>query len=231
MRAQLSPYKVDPDSGKLSKDGDAEGIGENDISRPSDIGPFELIERSGRKITNQDLRGKPWAVCFVFTRCAGPCLGISSKMAMLQKELKGASARLVTITVDPKYDTPEVLQNYAENFGADPDRWLFLTGEPDYVYRLLRGSFRQLVQEMTGKERQKGWEVFHTDDILHIDAEGRIVKRYHGTNDADMIRLRMALLAEAKQLAEKPRTETSAESSSSSLPAVAEKPTGSEGDQ
>ncbi len=200
-RDDLKPYSVDPDTGKLSDVNESTSAENHDPNRPPDIGDFELTERSGRKITNKDLLGQPWAVGFVFSRCAGQCLKISANMRELQMELKGAPVRLVTISVEPNYDTPEVLSNYADGFGADPDRWLFLTGEQDYVYRLLRGYFRQLVQEMTGKDRQKGYEVLHTDDILHIDAQGRIVKRYHGMNDGDMILLRKALLAEAKELA------------------------------
>lgn len=189
-----------------------------------DIGEFELTERSGEAITNEDLLGQPWAVCFVFTRCAGQCLNITANMAKLQRELDGAPVRLVTITVDPDYDTPKVLKNYAENFGADPDRWLFLTGKQDYIYRLLRGYFRQLVKEMTGEKREKGFEVVHTSDVLHIDAQGDIVKKYNGLSDVEMAKLRRALLEEAEELAEteSPPASTKPEISSKK-PAVAEK--------
>lgn len=215
---RLQPYKVDAETGRLSPAESSQATGNLDPNRPADIGDFELTERSGRKVTNKDLLGQPWAVCFVFTRCSGMCLQVSHQMRDLQNDLKGAPVRLVTITVDPDYDTPEVLKNYADNFGAHPDRWLFLTGEKEYVYRLLRGYFLQFVQEMTGKERQKGFEVIHTDDVLHIDAQGRIVKRYHAKDDGDMILLRRALLAEVKQLAENPPEMETPE------PALAEKP-------
>jgi hypothetical protein len=78
---------------------------------------------------------------------------------------------------------------------------------------------------MTGKDRQKGYEVLHSDDVLHIDAKGRIVKRYHGMNPAEMIQLRRALLAEAEELAKNPLP------TESHSPALAEKPDqGSEGE-
>jgi protein SCO1/2 len=140
-------------------------------------------------------------------------------MARLQKELNGAPVRLVTITVDPRYDTPAVLKNYADDVAADSDRWLFLTGEPDYVYQVLRENFRQFVREETGENRKPGYEVAHEASVLHIDAKGRIAGTYLGSNDGEMVRLRMALLKEAKQLAENPPTaETAPE------PAVAETP-------
>lgn len=222
--ARLQPYKVDQETGKLTPVENAEN--ENlDPDRPADIGEFELTERSGRKITNKDLLGQPWAVCFIFSTCPGLCLETSASMQRLQSELEGAPVRLVSISVRPDYDTPEILSNYADGFGADPERWLFLTGDKDYVYDLIRRDFKQLVQEMTGDDVQKGYEVLHTDDVLHIDAKGRIVKRYHSHAEADMIQLRRALLAEAKQLAENPPQSETQE------PAVADKPhQGSEGE-
>jgi protein SCO1 len=222
--AQLQPYKVDQETGQLSP-AENSASENQDPDRPPDIGDFELIERSGRKITNKDLLGQPWAVCFIFTTCSGQCLQTSANMAKLQQELSGAPVRLVSISVRPDYDTPEVLRNYANGFGADPEHWLFLTGEKDYVYNLLRGYFRQLVQEMTGKDLQKGYEVLHSDDVLHIDAQGRIVKRYHSLDEGDMIQLRRALLAEAEVLAK------NSSLTASEKPALAEKPhRGSEGE-
>lgn len=193
------------------------------------IGEFALTERSGKTITNKDLLGQPWAVDFVFTRCAGQCLAITTNMAKLQRELDGAPVRLVTISVDPRFDTPEVLQNYADNFGADPDKWLFLTGDRDYVYRLLFGYFRQLVKELEGDQRKKGFEVIHTSDVLHINAEGDIVGKYNGMNTAEMAQLRRALLDEAEQLAKSPSSDS--EKSSSPQPAVAEKPHNESGEK
>ena len=186
------------------------------------VGSFELTERSGRTITEEDLHGQPWAVCFVFTRCAGPCLNITAKMAQLQGRVADDDVRLVTITVDPAHDKPPVLQNYADNFGADPEKWLFLTGEKEYVYPLLRSAFRQGVAEHTGEARQPGYEIFHTTDVLHIDAEGNIVKRYNGASDAEMMELAFALRDEAERLRLNPVSPT--KPSEPAKPAIAEKP-------
>ena len=93
------------------------------------IDDFSLTERSGKTVIKEDLLGKPWVACFVFTRCAGPCPRVSGQFYQLQKDLKDLDFRLVTFTVDPKNDTPEVLARYAESVGADPEKWLFLTGD------------------------------------------------------------------------------------------------------
>jgi cytochrome oxidase Cu insertion factor (SCO1/SenC/PrrC family) len=142
----------------------------------------------------------PWAVSFIFTRCQGPCLSITAQMRKLQQETRGSGVRLVSITVDPEFDTPEMLTRYADAFGAEPDRWLFLTGDKDQTYRLIRDSFLMPVQEMTGADRQPGWEVLHSNNILHVNAQGVVVGKYVGTDDADVARLRRELLKEARSL-------------------------------
>lgn len=158
---------------------------------PEGIEDFELTERSGEKITKKDLLGKPWIVNFIFTRCAGPCLQLTTEMARLQEELdkRDLDARLVTITVDPDYDSPEILKKYAEGFGADPEQWLFLTGDKDETYELIRDSFKMPVQEMKGADRKPGWEVLHTTNILLVDAEGKVLGKYNGVNDAETSKL------------------------------------------
>lgn len=103
---------------------------------------FALIERSGAPLTKEHLLGKVWIANFIFTRCVTECPVLSSRMAQLQ-ELFAAAAdlRLVSISVDPEYDTPAVLTQYAQRFHAQPQRWLFLTGEKAAVHRLVRDGF------------------------------------------------------------------------------------------
>ena len=198
------------------------------------IADFQLQECNGRSVTRADLLGHQSVVCFVFTRCAGPCPQVSLQMRELQDrlesltrlsafpmplplggalggllsdsvilsdrialdripEFRGNRVRLITITVDPQHDTPEVLQNYAETFGADPDRWWFLTGEQQAIYDLTNQSFQQIVQELTGEDRRPGYEVIHTTNLLHLDALGRVRGKYNSQTDADMTQLRRAL--------------------------------------
>lgn len=114
-----------------------------DNLRPLGIVPdFALRERSGRLVTRDDLGEKVWVVGFVFTRCVDECPLVSNRMARLQETFAAqADLCLVSITVDPEHDTPEVLSRYAEGFGAHPQRWLFLTGEKAAIYRLARQGF------------------------------------------------------------------------------------------
>lgn len=139
---------------------------------------FELVERSGRKITRADLLGKPSLFCFIFTQCRGPCLAMSGQMADLQKWLRSQKldVRLVSISVDPRRDTPEVLREYAKNFGADKDGWWFLTGKRPEIYKIIRSTFGQRVYEVAGAN--PGFEVFHATTLMLVDAKGNVVGEY-----------------------------------------------------
>ncbi|MFQ5656795.1 MAG: SCO family protein [Candidatus Methylomirabilales bacterium] len=127
---------------------------------PTRLPAFTLIERSGRKVTLAHLAGKVWIADFVWTRCPDACPLMSAMMARLQEEFADEpDLWLVSISVDPEFDTPAVLDSYAAKFRADPDRWLFLTGEKGTIYRLIREGFKLLVldpaDDKTSHDRAK----------------------------------------------------------------------------
>jgi len=160
---------------------------------PAGIEDFVFTERGGRKITKADLLGHPWLISFIFTRCAGPCPRVSGQMSELQTLLKGTDVRLVTLTVDPDFDTADVLTHYAQSYHADPARWLYLTGDKRKTYRLINNSFLMPVQEYTGKDREPGFEVMHSTNILLVNEKGVVINKYNALTDVDMARLRRDL--------------------------------------
>ena len=111
-------------------------------TRPFELGAFRLTERSGRAMTDADLADRVWVASFIFTHCPLSCPRITSVMKGLQARLAGTDVQLVSISVDPERDTPEVLADYARKFGADPDRWWFLTGPKADVERLIVERFK-----------------------------------------------------------------------------------------
>lgn len=144
----------------------------------SDVAPFTLVRSDGRTITRDDLLGTPWVVGFVFTRCTGPCPKITANMGELQSQLADTAARIVTITVDPAFDTPEVLSGYARDHRADPGRWWFLTGAPDDVQRLSEQSFRLPIAR--DDTQPVGSSVTHKTWLTVVDARGRVRGYYNG---------------------------------------------------
>ena len=155
---------------------------------PAGIADFELQECRGRTVTKSDLLGQPWLAAFIFTKCAGPCPLVSSEMKKLQDATRDIPLRLVSFTVDPDRDTPEVLQFYADKLGADPERWWFLTGDKPTIFGLVRNSFKMIVDD--AENPQPGFEVIHSIEIMHVNAEGVVVGRYNARNELHMARLK-----------------------------------------
>lgn len=145
------------------------------------VGSFSLTERSGRTVTDKDLRGSVWIASFIFTRCSGPCPAVSSTVARLQKELKDEpGVKFVTFTVDPKRDDLKSLQEYANARSADKDRWLFLTGDEETMHKLLREEFKQAVGHKEGPDVKPGDEFSHSTRIMLVDRSGVIRGIYAG---------------------------------------------------
>lgn len=147
-----------------------------------DVQPFALVERSGRTVTREELLGHAWIAGFVFTRCTGPCPRISTNMRRLQDDLAKEDVRLVTFTVDPEYDTPAVLSEYAGNLRADAVRWLFLTGKSAEIQALSVGSFKLPIER--DSTQPIGRSVTHRTVLTVVDKKGRIRGYYDGETDA-----------------------------------------------
>jgi cytochrome oxidase Cu insertion factor (SCO1/SenC/PrrC family) len=104
---------------------------------------FALTDQRGRPVHRADLQGNVWVASFMYTGCADECPVMTAEMARLQSDLAAIpDVRLVSISVDPDRDTPAILSQYAARFDADPDRWLFLTGDKRAIFRLAREGFR-----------------------------------------------------------------------------------------
>ncbi len=150
---------------------------------------FHLTERSGRSVTRADLNGHPWVADFVYTSCAGVCPLLSTRMATLRRELRdgGLSVRSVSFSVDPSHDSVAVLREYADRYHADPEDWLFLTGEHDAMYRLIGKGFLLSVAERQPNETLPPSDLItHSDRFVLVDGSGQIRAYYRGT-DEDLI--------------------------------------------
>jgi protein SCO1/2 len=164
-----------------------------ELRRMSIVPPFALTERSGKTLTNHDLAGKIWVADFIYTTCPGPCPLITAGMAKLQDAVAhDPRIQLVSFTVDPQTDTPAVLAKYADRFGADPNRWWFLTGPEKPLYDLIQKGFLQVVQDNRGQPLQEGqFTVTHSAYLALVDADGTVRGYYDGLGAdgrADLLR-------------------------------------------
>lgn len=102
---------------------------------------FTLTERSGRKVTRDELKGNYVIASTVFAACSLTCLQVNYRMEEIQRLVANqADVRLVSFSIDPLSDTPSALSEFAQRFHADPNRWLFLTGDRDTLYPLIENT-------------------------------------------------------------------------------------------
>jgi cytochrome oxidase Cu insertion factor (SCO1/SenC/PrrC family)/Cu/Ag efflux protein CusF len=130
-----------------------------------------FVDQGGRRMTLAALRGSPYALTFMYTRCRDPrmCPFVSAKMHMVQSRTAGSPVQLVEVSLDPVYDRPAVLARYGTTFGADPARWHLLTGDPKPVLDFA-ARFRIL-------ERSAGpTTIIHSERLAIVDARGRIIR-------------------------------------------------------
>jgi protein SCO1 len=162
-----------------------------------ELGTFRLEERSGRAITEIDLADRVAIASFIFTRCPLSCPRISGVMKGLQVELAGTKVLLLSVSVEPEHDTPAVLSEYANRFGAMPDRWWFLTGPRATIHDLIRDRLKLTLTEGAPADPEKGTEaIVHSDRLALLD-RGRVVG-YFDSNDPKDVEI---LVAKARRLA------------------------------
>ncbi|MSQ82839.1 MAG: SCO family protein [Myxococcales bacterium] len=118
-----------------------------------DLGPlpsFVLVDQTGRTVTDQSLRGTVWAANFLFSSCPTACPPLAKATAELQAQIApwamdGPAVKLVSISVDPMTDTPQVLTQFGQKYGSNPQIWSFLTGNYETMERLVVSGFMQAI--------------------------------------------------------------------------------------
>jgi len=150
------------------------------VSSYGTVPSFQLVNQNGQVFGSAQLAGKIWIADFIYTTCPGPCPMISSRMSELQKPLEKTDVHLVSFSVDPEKDTPEVLRGYAEKLQAEPARWDFLTGPKSTIYKLSHDGFKLAVSDGSDAE---GIPVHSTRMVL-VDRHGQI-RGYYDAAEAD----------------------------------------------
>jgi len=158
---------------------------------------FELTNRDGRSVRLADLDGEIWVADFIFTRCGGVCPRMTERMIRLETSVGGTRLRRVSISVDPTFDTPDVLAAYAEAFRITDTDWLFLTGERDAIYELTVGGFKLAVDDEPPPQSTHPDEpILHSNRFVLVDRRGTIRGYYDPFRPEELQRL----LRDANQL-------------------------------
>lgn len=143
---------------------------------------FTLIGLDDKPFDSAELKGKVWVASFVYTSCKNSCPMLGMQMSRISK-LLAADPRvaLVSITVDPKKDTPKVLQGYAKGLGALDPRWHFLTGTVPAIKALVEKGFLLTAQPGEAVLDERGQpDILHSSKLVLVDGQGRIRGYYDG---------------------------------------------------
>jgi protein SCO1/2 len=159
-----------------------------------ELGDLPCVERSGKAMRTSDLRGRFVVANFIFTSCAGTCPPMTTQMAALQKDVASMDdVRLVSFTVDPERDTPAVLTEYADRYGADKERWLFLRCETSVIQEIGHDRLKLVPQ--------KDDLFMHSPLFALMDREGNVRAFYAALRDE---KWRRKLLADLDTLRGEP---------------------------
>lgn len=179
--------KVALEHEELAANAQATFADSEEFKLPRELPEFEFVNQSNEKVSRESLKGKPWVATFVFSRCPGPCPMITGRMRVLQQDMKRYDVNLISITVDPERDTPEMLTKYAAAFSADLSNWHFLTGDRSEIYSLIQEGFKLPVGEI------KPGDILHTNRFVLVDAEGNYVESFLAMEDAEFAKLKKRL--------------------------------------
>ena len=140
------------------------------------ISDFTLTNQDGKITTLADLSNHVWIADIIFTRCAGPCPRMTGQMKSLQNLLPPTSdAKLVTLTTDPDYDSPEILKRYGERFNADFNRWTFLTGTKSEIGNLAANSLKLSTVPVKPEDQKNPADLFiHTTIFVVVDKRAQL---------------------------------------------------------
>lgn len=154
-----------------------------DSNMSATMGDFEFITQDEQTLSLEDLKGKWWIANFMYTNCRTICPRTTAHLADVQKKLQidGLNPHIVSFSVDPSHDTPEVLSEYANEYDADLNSWNFLTGYNfETIQTLSESSFRSALKEGAVGQRSHGYGFYL------INPDGEIIKKYDGMSSEEL---------------------------------------------
>jgi protein SCO1 len=198
--AGCAPTKTESPDSSQNQDAAANN---NDVSALNwRVPDFTYTNQEGKPFGLKDLQGKLWLADFIFTRCPNVCPPMTANMAKVQQELKkaGVQVELVSFSVDPEYDKPEVLKAYAEKHGADFSNWHLLTGYSlEEITKVTKDTFKAQIAHQKGTSPDVPLLVTHPTQFYLIDGTGKVVRFYNGLQpDAAQIAKDVASLSKGK---------------------------------
>lgn len=150
------------------------------------IAPFAFLDQDSVLVTNDTFKGKMYVADFFFTSCRTICPIMKTQMKRVyDATVNDSDVLLLSHTIDPRHDNVETLHDYSRMLEVTSDRWHFVTGEKDSIYKMAQTSYFVTAQEA----RQEPDGFIHSGAFMLIDKKQRIRGKYDGTKEADVNRL------------------------------------------
>lgn len=156
--------------------GNREAVGDYPAANKNDGLPdVSLVDQRGDAFSLASLRGKPVLINFIYTSCTSTCPLLTAKMVQVAHELGpalGADVKIVSLTLDPEHDGPVELANYAKAQGAADSGWIFLTGKPPDIDRVL-------AQYKLRRTRESDGSIMHSVSAFLLGPDGHQIRQYN----------------------------------------------------
>ncbi len=154
------------------------------------LGEFRLVDQDGEAFGSADLLGNVWVANFFFTRCPTICPKVTRRMREVQKAgaTRTANFRLVSFSVDPDTDTPEVLRKYAKDYEADPKNWTFLTGDFAVIKKTTVDGFKVALEGKADPSADH-YGILHGSHFVLVDRDLRIRGYYRSSDEQKLKQL------------------------------------------
>jgi len=149
------------------------------------VPPFNAMAQNGQTLSSEALKGMVYTVNFFFTSCPDVCPEMNEKLKYIQSDfINNPDFKLLSFTIDPDFDTLDVLRKYAVKMGAKAGKWFFLRSSKDSVTQLARKGFLLPLEQLAGKD-----VYIHSSRIVLVSRDGIIFNYYDSFDELDMKRL------------------------------------------
>lgn len=147
----------------------------NDLIKVMAVPKFEMTNQYNEKISNRDMLGKVYLVEFFFTSCPTICPVMKQNLRLIEDKINNPKFGIISITIDPKRDTPERLLSHYKQIQAKSPNWYMLTEDRDYIQ-----SISEKFNIYIGDAKDEGKSLDHSGQFALVDKEGRIRSRVNG---------------------------------------------------
>ena len=164
------------------------GFGKSRLAPIGRVLPFAFTNQDGKKVTEQDVAGKVFVAEYFFTTCKSICPIMNTNMKIVYERFKNENDFLILAhTCDPGTDSVERLKKYADSLNVDTDKWIFLTGTKDSLYRQARHSYK--IDDPNNNPLSNEVDFLHSQFFSLVDKKGNVRSIYEGNERKDVERM------------------------------------------